>query len=690
MQKSLGRKGLVLGIILLFIGASFASIVKPMDAVESSLQVGENNNGNVRVNQGEQHSISENSLIIEQIEYLDNDRGEYWVPHQVIVGFLKDLSRNERINLIQNYNGRYLDINDKLDVMLVEIETDEITFIDNIKNERGVRYVERNGLYHLFHIPNDPEWINQWGPQAIQCPQGWDIQKGHLGVSIAIVDTGIDYSHDDLTNYISGGYDYVDNDNNPYPDGPGQYADHGTHCAGIAAATMDNHIGIAGVSQVSFIAERVLDSTGWGSWFDIAAGITHATDFGVDIISMSIGGYSYSSTVENACQYAWDNDIVLIGAADNDNQGTIAYPAKFNTVICVGAIDQNDERCDYPGWWGSNWGPEMELVAPGHMIQSTVMDDDYDSYDGTSMATPHVAGVAALIKSHQSILSNSEIRDIMVESADDLGPNGWDVEYGHGKVNAYAALTHIINHEPNEPSNPDPSNGATDVFVGTDLCWQGGDPDGDQVYYDIYFEAGDSTPDELIAHLHPQSCYEYPGNLEFNTDYYWQIKAIDEHGATWWGSIWHFTTENIPGDFDLHDPIYINGNSDFTYANGVISGAGTINNPYIIEGWEIDGTSSRSDGIVIENTNVYFIIRDCYVHHFTNGIYFKSVSNGGVEDSILRYNNIGIYLKPSCSNNFISDNVIINRIIINIRCKFINKNSCKSICNCKSTNTYIA
>jgi thermitase len=146
--------------------------------------------------------------------------------------------------------------------------------INRLSEEDLVKYVEPNKLVHALYMPNDPRYPNQWGPQHIKANSAWDIEEGNKNVTIAVIDTGIDYEHEDLRdNYIAGGYDWVNNDSYPMDD-----HHHGTHCAGIAAATLDNKKGIAGIAQVNLMAEKVLNETGWGTEWDVAQAIVHATD----------------------------------------------------------------------------------------------------------------------------------------------------------------------------------------------------------------------------------------------------------------------------------------------------------------------------------------------------------------------------------------------------------------------------
>jgi subtilisin family serine protease len=354
-----------------------------------------------------------------------NDLQDY-VPGEVIVGFYETID----VGTMDSVKGHF--IKEKIDVLITAVvEVDEgmeQVFIDSVAGSPLVKYAEPNWIVHAWYTPNDPLWNQQWGPKRIHCEKAWDVGTGSGSVKIAIVDTGIDYNHEDIAgNYVSGGYDWVNEDNDPMDDN-----NHGTHCAGIAAAVMDNSKGIAGVAQVKVMAEKVLGSGGSGSSSDVASGITHAADNGANIISMSLGSSSPSSIIEDACDYAYNTkDVVVVAASGNDGQPQVSYPAAFETVIAVGAIDTNDERCDF-----SNYGEDLELMAPGYRIVSSIPGNNYDFYSGTSMACPHVAGVAALVKSLYPSENNVWIRQKLVDTAEDLGPAGWDEEYGYGLVDA--------------------------------------------------------------------------------------------------------------------------------------------------------------------------------------------------------------------------------------------------------------
>jgi len=210
---------------------------------------------------------------------------------------------------------------------------------------------------------------------------------------------------------------------------------HGTHVAGIVAAVINNTIGVAGLAQVSIMAEKALNASGYGLTSDLANAIIHAADAGAKIIVMSWGDYADSILLHNAIKYAYRAGALLVAAAGNDATSDMMYPAAYSEVIAVSATDSFDNLA-----WFSNFGDWIELAAPGVKIFSTVWDDSYSYKTGTSMAAPFVAGVAALTWSVYPELSRDDLRSYLREKADDLGDPGFDVYYGYGRINARKAL----------------------------------------------------------------------------------------------------------------------------------------------------------------------------------------------------------------------------------------------------------
>ncbi len=309
----------------------------------------------------------------------------------------------------------------------------------------GVINVEPDGQMYALYTPNDSIWSQQWGPANIHCPEAWDITLGDSVVRVGVLDQGIDYTHPDMASHFgpNPGYDFVDSDPDPSPDWGLYHEIHGQHVAGILAAITGNAIYMAGVAECHLYALRVLDSMGMGWDSDIAEAILWAADSGLHVINMSLGGPSSSVVLRDACDTAFARGVLLFAASGNDGAGNILYPAAYESVIAVGATNSSNALWSY-----SNYGDEQELVAPGVDIISitpygNVFYGPYLTVSGTSMACPHAAGVAALVKALFPSMTNQDMRQRLRETAIDLGNPGWDIYYGYGKVDAYRALVGV-------------------------------------------------------------------------------------------------------------------------------------------------------------------------------------------------------------------------------------------------------
>lgn len=251
------------------------------------------------------------------------------------------------------------------------------------------------------------------------------------GVKVAVLDTGIDASHEDLN--VVGGASFVSEEPNALTDGNG----HGTHVAGTIAA-VNNNTGVLGVSyDVDLYAVKVLSAGGSGTLAGIAQGIEWAIDNDMDVINMSLGGSTGSSTLKQASDNAYNSGIVVVAAAGNSGSffgliNTIGYPARYDSVIAVGAVDSNNNRASF-----SSVGSQLEVMAPGVSINSTLPGNQYGELNGTSMASPHVAGAAALLMAQNPNLTNVEVRERLRSTATNLGST---FNYGYGVINLEAAL----------------------------------------------------------------------------------------------------------------------------------------------------------------------------------------------------------------------------------------------------------
>ena len=276
--------------------------------------------------------------------------------------------------------------------------------------------------------PSQPVEQLPWGVNRI----GADLANGTgAGVTVCVIDTGINQNHPDLMANIVGGRNFVAKgatiDSNKWNDDNG----HGTHVAGTIAA-LDNSIGVIGVApQASLLAAKVLNRQGSGYTSDVIAGIEYCVLNNAKVISMSLGSSSDVQALHDAVDAAYTSGVLLVAAAGNDYGGVVSYPAAYSSVIAVSATDSNNNLASF-----SNLGPEVELAAPGVSILSTWKDGGYNTISGTSMATPHVSGVAALAMEANPLLSNVEIRALLQNTADDLGAVGRDNLFGFGLVDA--------------------------------------------------------------------------------------------------------------------------------------------------------------------------------------------------------------------------------------------------------------
>ncbi|WP_243735170.1 S8 family peptidase [Paenibacillus turpanensis] len=289
-----------------------------------------------------------------------------------------------------------------------------------------VEYCEPNYRFKAFFTPNDTYFsYYQYGPQMVNAPAAWDVTLGSEEITIAVVDTGVQIGHPDLEQKIVPGADFVDgglpNDGNG----------HGTHVAGIAAAVTNNARGIAGMAPlVRIMPVRVLDSSGGGSLSAVANGIVFAANQGAKVINLSLGSTSGSYTLQNAVNYAWSKGAVLVAAAGNEGVSTPNYPAYYANVLAVASTDSSDRKSTF-----SNYGTWVEVAAPGTDILSTY-PGGYVFLSGTSMAAPHVAGLAALLASQGR--TNETIRDVIAATAEEIPGTG--VYWVYGRINANRAV----------------------------------------------------------------------------------------------------------------------------------------------------------------------------------------------------------------------------------------------------------
>lgn len=340
--------------------------------------------------------------------------------------------------------------------------------IKEFKKRGDVLYAEPNYIAYALMVPNDPNYKYQWhldNPAygGIQMQKAWDISSG-AGVRVAVVDTGIRKGTDLANTCFVPGWDYVNNDSDPIDDNG-----HGTHVAGTVAQSTNNSLGVAGVAYKSCLMPvKVLNSGGSGTYAQVANGIRYAADNGAKVINLSLGGSSPSLTLEEAVAYAFGKGVTVIAAAGNDNSSTLIYPAAYDAyVIAVGATQYDETKAPY-----SSYGPSLDIVAPGGNTSVDQNKDGYADgvlqqtftksgtritwgywfYQGTSMAAPHVSGVAALLIAKGNATTPEQIRTALQKTAEDKGGVGRDDTYGYGLVDAFAALNWTAGPIDNPPT----------------------------------------------------------------------------------------------------------------------------------------------------------------------------------------------------------------------------------------------
>jgi len=414
---------------------------------------------------------------------------------------------NLKANVLEKYGL------DRLQILKIPEDVDIDELIREINKDLIVEYAEPNYIVHTDVIPNDPRFSYLWGlhntgqnggtaDADMDAPEAWNTQTGSSNVVIAVIDSGVYYNHPDLaaniwTNqgeiagngkdddgngYIDDirGYDFANNDGNPIDDNG-----HGTHIAGTIGAVGNDGYGIAGVNwNVKIMPIKFLNSGGSGSTANAIKSIQYATMMGADIMSSSWGGGGYSLAMRDAIAAANEKGILFVAAAGNSGRNSDAYPhypASYDipNIISVAATDNKDELASF-----SNYGAtSVDLGAPGVSIYSTVLNNGYASYSGTSMATPHVSGVIGLIKARFPGYASDEIKAQLFNSVDVIPSLNGKTVTG-GRLNARKALESATQ---NNPPVANDLSVTTSENIPVAITLNATDPDGDPLTYSIVF-----------------------------------------------------------------------------------------------------------------------------------------------------------------------------------------------------------
>ncbi|MFS8809672.1 S8 family peptidase [Synechococcus sp. R65.1] len=326
--------------------------------------------------------------------------------------------------------------------------------LQRLQREALVEYAHPNYQFQAAFVPNDPLYSQQWNLRAIRMPEAWEISQGE-GVTVAVVDTGVTRVPDLAQTEFVKGYDFVDDDEDPT-----DLNGHGTHVAGTLAQSTNNALGVAGVAfKAKIMPVRVLDANGFGSLSDVVEGIRYAVDHGATVINLSLGSRASARLMEEAVAYAHSKGVTVVAAAGNENSSQVSYPARYPHVIAVSATGPDGTKAPY-----SNYGVGVDIAAPGGaktpehpeygILQQTINRRNPDEpvfayFQGTSMAAPHVAGVAALIQA-QGIKDPDKVEAILKMSAAPV-PGDKQNFYGAGLLDAARALARARGQQEENP-----------------------------------------------------------------------------------------------------------------------------------------------------------------------------------------------------------------------------------------------
>jgi serine protease len=379
------------------------------------------------------------------------------VPNEIVIDLRDDTTDQDERELEAMLGGLDLRLNsvhaeDERIFIAETSATGMESLLSRIEGDPRIESAEPNYYYEALLVPNDPKWEAQWSFRMVDAPNAWELATGK-GVTVAVIDTGVAYENhkrfrtvEDLrgTGFVKG-YDFV-NDSDHANDDHG----HGTHVAGTIAQTTNNGVGVAGLAhEAKIMPLKVLNKSGFGTAADIADAIRFAADEGAQVINMSLGGGPRSLVMQSAVAYARKKGLVVVCAAGNTGRGRVEYPAAYPGSFAISSVGPTKELAFY-----SSYGKEIAVAAPGGdkrkgdqggILQNTIeprkvdQTDGYLYFQGTSMAAPHAAGIAALVLS-AGVTDASDVERILKETAADAGAKGWDERYGHGIVNAGAAV----------------------------------------------------------------------------------------------------------------------------------------------------------------------------------------------------------------------------------------------------------
>ena len=360
---------------------------------------------------------------------LSSARAAGFVPGYILVQPRPGLPPAAFDKILGGQGGRVIGKLDDLDIYVVSLPptASEKAVAHALAQHPHIKFAEPDALVPVSYVPNDTYYTSEWHLQTIGAPTAWNVATGS-GVTVAILDSGIDASHADLAPQLVPGWNFYDNNSNT-----ADVYGHGTKVAGVVAALGNNSMGVAGVAfNARLMPIRVTDTSGYASISALASGLTYAADHGARVANMSFAVQSYSSVI-SAAQYFMNKGGVVMNSAGN--YGTLDSTAPSNALVSVSATTSSDTLASW-----SSYGPYVDVSAPGASIWTTTMGGGYGAVSGTSFSSPLTAGVAALVMSANPSLAPSQVVSVLESSAVDLGSTGYDNAFGYGRVSASNAV----------------------------------------------------------------------------------------------------------------------------------------------------------------------------------------------------------------------------------------------------------
>ena len=466
------------------------------------------------------------------------------VPNEILVKYRDGVIMSQSVRGGAQRFGRVLTVASKPGLRVSRVRVDEpgrtvaeaVRYFESLPE---VEYAEPNYRRRILAPVNDPYYKFQWNLSQLRMPEVWEVVTGSPEVVVAVIDTGVRRSLDDLadTSFVDG-YDFIDDDTTADDENG-----HGSHVTGTIAQSTDNGMGTAGMAYgVSIMPLKIFGADGTtGTVADLVEAVEWAVDNGADVINLSLGGGTASETENDAMRYAYENGVAVVAASGNSN-GAVTYPAANDEyVLAVGATDYGKSRAPY-----SNFGPELDVVAPGGDLSEDLNDDEngdgilqqtfdtqslgpgstsytgtYYFFEGTSMAAPHVTALAALLLSSETTLTPETLYQRIRETADDLGPTGHDEEYGYGLINPLAALTGTTAPPPSGGEDADSDDTGSDGAGGEETG--GSADDGDSTTGEpapvVVSRQVSGTVDAAVAPAHRWRFEADPGEVEISLEF---------------------------------------------------------------------------------------------------------------------------------------------------------------------------